>query len=42
MLIPLGITVFDILPVLGTGGILIPWAVVILVSMVKNGAIHMS
>ena len=29
--IALGIAVFDILPVLGTGGILLPWTVVMLV-----------
>lgn len=31
ILLALGIAVFDILPVLGTGGILLPWAVILLV-----------
>lgn len=31
ILIGLGIAVFDILPVLGTGGILIPWAVILFI-----------
>ena len=31
VLIALGIAIFDILPVLGTGGILLPWAAVLLI-----------
>ena len=31
VLIGLGIAVFDILPVLGTGGILLPWAAILLI-----------
>ena len=31
LLLALGIAVFDILPVLGTGGILLPWAVILVV-----------
>ena len=31
ILVALGIAIFDILPVLGTGGIMIPWAVITLI-----------
>lgn len=38
------IALFDILPILGTGGILIPWAVILslLLTLYKNGVIHFS